>query len=228
MKDPIEYIKEAWGIYTKKENFVFFARIMAVLALLSTAIGFVTSYFYPADYIKNIDFSNVPMFIGFLAISLISLIIGLWSQSTQYLSVIKMGDSEVEILKLGYYKIIKFWTISLVVGIIITFGAILLIIPAIIFGVWYGFSVFLVLDKNMGVFEALKASKQMVKGKSWKILGRSAVFVLFTIIISILLSVIPYAGSLLLSFIAPLFLLPFYLLYRDLGAGSRLNDLGAA
>jgi len=53
LKGPIEYIKEAWRIYIKKENFIFFARIMAVLVILSSVLSFVTGYFYPADYLEN-------------------------------------------------------------------------------------------------------------------------------------------------------------------------------
>lgn len=216
MKGPVEYIKEAWAIYIKKENFVFFARIMAVLVIATTAIGLVSGYFYPTDYLQNSDFTNIPMFVGFLVISLVSIILGLWSQSTQYFAILKMGDPEKEIFKIGYQKIGRFLLISLVIGLIILGGTILLIIPAIIFGVWYSFSTWLVLDKNMGIKESLKVSKQMVSGKFWKILGRSLVFGLFAFLVSIVLSIIPYAGEIMLSFIAPLLLLPFYLLYRDL------------
>lgn len=216
MKTPIEYIKEAWGIYTKKENFIFFTKIMAVLVIFSSAISFTTGYFYSSDYVNNIDFSNKPMFIGFVAISLIAVIGGLWSQTTTYFSILKMGDSEKEVFKIGYQKIGRFLLISSVVGLIVVGGLILLIIPAIIFGVWYSFSTFLVLDKNLSIKEALRTSKLMVKGRFWKILGRLAAFGLFSFIISLLLTVIPYAGTLIVSFIAPLFTLPFYLLYRDL------------
>ena len=75
MKSPIEYIKEAWAIYTKKENFVFFAKIMAVLVILSTTIGFVSNYFYPVDYIKNIDYSDYIRVGGYVLISIMAFFI---------------------------------------------------------------------------------------------------------------------------------------------------------
>lgn len=220
LKGPIEYIKEAWGIYTKKENFIFFAKIMAILAILSTVIGLINGYFYPSDYLQKSDFSNIPMLIGFLIISLISIILGLWSQTTQYFTILKMGEPEKKVFKFGYKNMWRFFVISFVVGFIIFGGVILLIIPAIIFGVWYSFSIWLVLDKNMGVKESLKTSKLMVKGRFWQVLGRSVVFGLFTLVITILLSIVPYLGSLFLSFTAPLFLLPFYLLYKDLAINN--------
>lgn len=220
MKTATEYIKEAWAIYSKKENFIFFARIMAVLSIIAFTIGMVNGYFFPADYLKNGDFSNTPLFIGFIVISILSIVFGLWSQSTSYFAVIKMGEPEKEVFKIGFKKIGKYLLVTLVLGIIIFFGLILLVIPAIIFGIWYSFTLLLVLDKDMGIGEALKISKEMVNGKFWKILGRSAVFGLFSIVISIVVSIVPFVGEFAVSFLSPLFMLPFYLLYRDLSINS--------
>lgn len=221
MKSPIEYIKEAWKIYTKKENFVFFAKIMAVLVIATTVVGLIYNYFYPTDYLKNSDFSNIPMFIGFITFSLTSLVLGLWTQTTTYFAIIKMGESEKEVFKIGYQKIGRFLLISLVIGLIILGGILLLIIPAIIFGVWYSFSTFLILDKGMKIGTALKTSKAMVKGKFWEISGRFFVFGLVSFVVSLLLTAIPYGGPLVVSFVAPLFMLPFYLLYKDLSVAQR-------
>lgn len=220
MKTATEYIKEAWAIYTKKENFIFFARIMAVLSIIAFTIGMVNAYIFPADYLKNGDFSNIPLFVGFVMISIFSIVFGLWSQSTSYFSVIKIGNppagGEKDIFKIGFKKIGKYLLVTLVLGIIIFFGLILLVIPAIIFGIWYSFTLLLVLDKDMGIGEALKKSKEMVNGKFWKILGRTAIFGLFSILISIVVSIVPFVGEFAVSFLSPLFMLPFYLLYKDL------------
>lgn len=215
LSGPVEYIKEAWGIYTKKENFIFFAKIMAVLSILSAAVGYIVGYFYPAG-LEGFDYSNIPMLIGFILISIISIILSFWTQTTQYYSILKIGSSEVEIFRLGFKKSFKFFLISLTVGLIILLGLVLLIIPAILFGVWYSFSIWLVMDKDMKIGEALKTSKAMVKGRFWKVLGRSFVFGLFSFFVSLIFTAVPYAGSLLVSFLAPLFMLPFYLMYKDL------------
>jgi uncharacterized membrane protein len=216
MKKPTEYIKEAWAIYTKKENFIFFARIMAVLVIVPTVIGFVTGYFYPADYMKNGDFSNTPMLIGFIIATLLSVFVALWSQTSQYFAILQMGTDEKKVFNLGFKNMGRLFLASLVIGVMVFFGVILLVIPGIILGVWFSFSVFLVLDKNMKIKDALKTSKQMAKGNFWKVLGRSFVFGLFSLVVSMVLTAVPYVGSLVGAFMAPLFMLPFYLLYRDL------------
>lgn len=220
MKTATEYIKEAWSLYFKKENFMFFAKIMAILTIISSSLSYLTGYLYPADYLKNIDYSNIPMVVLFVAISVAAMIVGLWTQTTTYISVLRMGTVEKDILIQGYKKMFKFFLATLVIGIIVTFGAILLIIPAILFGIWYSFTLFLVLDKDIKIGEALKTSKLLVKGKFWKILGRFVVFGTLTFLVTLLLSSVQYVGNLLLSFIAPLLLLPSYLLYKDLVANN--------
>ncbi len=216
LKGPIEYIKEAWKIYTKKENFIFFVRIMSIVVLLVTSVGFVFGYLFPQQSWENIQYENPIMIVVFIVLILASVILGLWTQTATYFSILKLGQTEKEVFKLGFSKMLKFFLVSLVVGLIVLLGLILLIIPAIIFGTWYSFSVWLVLDKGMGIGEALKTSKTMVKGNFWRILGRSIIFGLFTFFISILTSLIPYIGGLIVSFIAPLYMLPFFLLYKDL------------
>ncbi len=217
MKKPTEYIKEAWKIYTTKKNFVFFAKIMAVLVIVTTTAGFLLSYFYPFQYPDlKFDYSDPVKVLGVILLLLLSAIAGLWSEGTRNLSLIKMNSDEKELFKLGFAKLWKFFTISLVIGFVIIGGLLLLVIPAVIFGVRYSFARFLVLDKNLGVKEALKKSSLMVSGKFWKIFGRLIVFGLFSLSFSVLLTTIPYIGAFLVAFIAPLYTLPFYLLYKDL------------
>ena len=52
----------------------------------------------------------------------------------------------------------------------------------------------------------------LVKGRFFKVLGRIVVFILAIMIVQIILSEIPYAGYLVSSFLAPVFIIPFYLI----------------
>lgn len=215
MKTATEYIKEAWAIYSKKENFIFFARIMAVLSIIAFTFGMVNGYFFPADYLKDGDFSNVPLFVGFILISILSIVFGLWSQTVQSLAVVKMNSDEKEIFKSGIRYSLKYFVTSLIVGFFTVLGLLLFV-----FAVWYSFAPLLVLDKNYKVRQALGESREMVRGKFWKILGRFVVFGLFLIVISVVVSIVPLVGEFAVSFLSPLFMLPFYLLYRDLSINS--------
>lgn len=219
MKTPIEYIKEAFKIYTKKENFTLFAKVMSVLTIVSTIISY--SHTYVSQFVLSPDpvrfnFDNIPLTVLFILIALFSFIFYFYSQSTTYMSIFNTGIGGKEVFTKGYKKMWKLFLISLVIGLIVGFGAILLIFPAFIFGVWYSFSTFLVLEKDLKVGEALKQSKSLVKGKFWAILGRNFIFGLFGFIVGFIFGSIPYAGSIIVLFLAPLFILPSYLLYKDL------------
>jgi len=72
-------------------------------------------------------------------------------------------------------------------------------------------------EKNTGVKLSLLKSRQLVKGVYWEVLGRLIVFGMFTVIIQIILSMVPYGvGSVVNSLSGGLYMLPLYLLYREL------------
>lgn len=210
MKGPIQYIKEAWVIYTKKENFIFFAKIMSVLAIISAILG------YSVVYLKT---QNNDLLL--ICAGLLIAIFGVWLNSTQYVVVLNQNLNPKDVFKLGFKKMWRFFLISIVLGFIILAGIILLIIPAFIFGIWYSFSLFLVMDKDLKIKEALTQSKLMVKNKFWQVLGINLVFGLFGFAVGFVVGLIPYVGSVIVTFLAPLFILPSYLLYRDLSAGLQ-------
>lgn len=79
--------------------------------------------------------------------------------------------------------------ISLLVGIKVFLWALLLIIPGIIFSVYYSLSSWsLVLEGKKGN-EALKRSKQLIDGYWWAFLGRNAYLFLFYVLVFLVLSI---------------------------------------
>lgn len=227
MKGPIEYIKEAWSIYTKKENFIFFAKIMAVTTVISTSLSLLFGNLYPTQ-----NFYNNPAFFRelqwtplFIFLAILTILISLWTYTVPLMSIINMDNStEKEVLVLGIKNMFRLFLLSLVLWIILFLGFMLFIIPGIIFMTWFLFANFFYFDKKLKLFDSLRQSKTLVKGKFWGVLGRGLVFGLFGFLVGFVLGFVPYAGSIIVSFLAPLFILPSYLLYRDLSAG--LDNLG--
>ena len=58
---------------------------------------------------------------------------------------------------------------SLFVGVIIVIGLVLLIVPGIIFACKLAFTPYLVVDRKMGVMEAIEESWRMTGGHAWKV-----------------------------------------------------------
>lgn len=120
-------------------------------------------------------------------------------------------------------------TTSLLMTVCLIGLAILLIVPAIYFGVLWAFTMYLIMDDNLSNMAALKASKEIVSGRWWKVLGNSLAFGLVAGIIASVIS-IPFGRSNVISAaiagtigsIGTSFsLVGGYLLYRNLKANKK-------
>lgn len=153
-----------------------------------------------------------------------------WIQATYILNIRRdEADPDMHaIVAEAKPLIMPIWGVSILAGLIIVAGFILLVIPGIIFSIWYSFAVMIVVLEGIRGNAALKQSKQYVRGRWWAIFGR--IFVLFVImaIISAIVNGIfgglgDYVGTFLSDAVSAFILVPFalcyqYLLYR---AASR-------
>jgi hypothetical protein len=78
---------------------------------------------------------------------------------------------------------------SIIMGILLILLAILLVIPAIIFGVFWAFALYLVMDRNLVGMAALKESKRIVSGYWWKVFGNILAFGIVSAIVGAVVSI---------------------------------------
>ncbi len=110
----------------------------------------------------------------------------------------------------------KFWRylgVNILIALIFLLGLLLFIIPGIIWLLMFFFAPYLIIDKNIGVIDALKKSRQMTKGSRWRLL--LAVIILFFINI---LGILAFGIGLLIT--SPLTLITYAYLYRQLSPSS--------
>jgi hypothetical protein len=93
-------------------------------------------------------------------------------------------------LRTGLEKALPLLGLAILIGVIVVIGLILLIIPGLIFAYWLMFSPYVLINEDTGVFEAMKRSRQLVKGKLAEIGGLVGVAMIFS-----LPSAIPFIGS---------------------------------
>lgn len=65
---------------------------------------------------------------------------------------------------------LRFFLGSLLVGILVLLGLVLLIVPGIILGLALSFVTLLIIERNLGPIAAIKESARITKGKRWKLL----------------------------------------------------------
>jgi membrane-anchored glycerophosphoryl diester phosphodiesterase (GDPDase) len=110
----------------------------------------------------------------------------------------------------------RFSVLSILLFLMTLGGGLLLIIPGIIFNIWYIFSKY-AFAEGRGIKSSLGFSRNLVRGRFWKITGRLIVFDLFYLVILVAESLIPFdLGSLLIAILGALFIIPSYLLYTEL------------
>lgn len=60
---------------------------------------------------------------------------------------------------------------TVLVGLVIVLGLLLLIVPGIIFGLMFMFTSFIVIDRALGPIDAMKESKRITSGYRWRLLS---------------------------------------------------------
>jgi hypothetical protein len=219
LSSGIDLIKKSIDVFFEKKNLIFLLKVY-FFALL---VGLL--FYFPQRYSEGIDlgeFIKQPFVGPGIGISaLVYLFLDFLTKTAGYVAVKKVVAKEKFDIKETFSSALaimpRFFAVSVLVGIVVSFGFILLIIPGIIFGTWYAFSLFILINEKTGILESMRRSKALVKGRFWMVLGRLFVFMLFSILGNIVFSFLPFSlGAVVVTIFGGLFLLPAYFLYREL------------
>jgi len=224
----IELIKTGFTLFFKGDNFVHILKFIGIQILLFAIVFIpvgILFYFFGAPLrAGNMPAPGALMFgipVGLIFV-ITAIIIGLWTGIAIILAVNQIITGKLlgfkETLSLAWGKVLSYFGVSFLSGIIISLGFILLIIPGIIFSVWFSFAPVLVVLGGLGVFEALKKSKELISGYFWPVLGRFVVFGVLGMLISFVFNLIPLLGPLVGILTSPFFVLLHVLLFKDLQA----------
>jgi len=187
-----EILKQSWGVYKQKLG------ILLKIALLPILITLISAKPYKlalenavlGGVSKNFLIYSILSFLLFMVMILASA----WSQAAMIFALKEEEEkiSAFESYKKGWHKIFPLIWVGLLAFFVILGGSILFIIPGIIFGVWFSFIWFVVVDEDLNGVEALLKSSWYVRGRGvavfWRILFLFCVGVLF-ILTALLLAI---------------------------------------
>ena len=225
-----ELFRNSWNIYKKdfKKFLVIAVIFFGVMGLMMTFIGLEipqipeakvqsapTPAFIPT---KAQPLFTIPWYLFFpiiLAASLISIF-----GTASLISAVKevpQGWKIRGVLKKSWSKYLSFLLVSLLTGLVVGLGFLLLIIPGIIFAIWFVFSVYTVICEDKKGFKALSRSKELVKGYWWPTAKRVFALMIITILFSLGSQFIPYLGQFAYMILfAPFSVIYSYLIYQNL------------
>ncbi|MBI5187560.1 MAG: pilus assembly protein PilP [Nitrospirae bacterium] len=173
---------------------------------------------------------NIGIILSFLIVFSFIMIVYTWGVIA-LIYAIKDSDEGIgikESYRKGWHKILSFWWVSFLLAFILI-GGFILIVPGIIFAIWFSLSVFVLIAEDIKGMDALLKSREYVKGRWGSVFWRFLFIVLISMIIMIILSVpaiifgllrIPFVGDIINSiipiFLTPLVMMYSFLVYRDL------------
>lgn len=143
-----------------------------------------------------------------------------WMTASLFAHICNQDFGVFDSLRQGCRQLWKFTGFALLLGLIVAGGSLLLIVPGIIFSVWFCFSLFILTEEGGGGLQALGKSRQLVRGHWWQVFTRTLLLLLGTLTIAALTARLPVIGA-SFNFSFTLLLVPFCLfyyfqLYRDL------------
>jgi hypothetical protein len=229
LSSPITLIKQSFDVFFDKVNLVSFLKIY--VWILPFQIFFLYQNYFIDSQSKILNTTNVqqiiltyPWFLVLtVVINLLFLVVSFWIDASGVKAILDItGKKKITVPGIFKYtrKILwPFSLLSILLGLIQLGGMVLLILPGVVFSVWFGFAKFVFMSKNMSPIESLKVSKALVSGKFWPVLGRMAVFVVFGLVFQMVFSLIPYRlGPIVAQLFGALLILPYYFLYKEVSS----------
>lgn len=151
-----EAVKFGFGI--AKSNLLFF-------------IGLLIIVFFVSAVASSLRGEAQKSALAYLVLSivqyLVNIVIGM---GLIRISLEFIGKAKPKIRDIVYYKpIVRYVLASIVTGIVVILGLVLLIIPGVILAIRLQYTTYLIVDKNLGPIEAIKKSWSVTRGNTWNL-----------------------------------------------------------
>lgn len=160
-------IREARSVFSQNLNLIIGISLVVSAPVVVLTIGAGVDPMADTNTLstaENLKLAGIELFsyliglVGFISLLLVT------KRSIEGVSQSSVGDTLRE--SLAYWP--RTLGTGIVFGILITLLFLLLIVPGIIFAVYWGFAFAAVVYRNVAGTHALRYSKQMVKGRWWK------------------------------------------------------------
>jgi len=229
-------LKETWQVYIK--NLLKFLEVFLYGIIGVVPMFILISLFYA--YGVSGWSQNVSPTVN-LSLLLIGIVLFVFSLYLAIVYSVRMKVASILLLKNNFTSakdnfkeakpyFVKFLGVSLLVVVLIIAWCFALIIPAVIFGVYYGFATYILVAEDKRPFSAVERSYDLVRGYFWPVFGRlalvSTVGIIIYSIISKPISQMEVGGTpyiiysvltnIIWAVLSPYFIIYFYKIYQSL------------
>ena len=168
-------ISEAWDVYKAhwRHLLTFSFVVYAGVAVLSALLGAV-----------------FELWLAALIMAVVSLIAFFWLQAALVKAVEDVRDGRADFSLAETFDLARQHLTSVIVGLAIVIGLILLIVPGLVLLTWWAVIIPVVVLENRSAGEAFTRSRELVRGHGWNVFGVIVLVVLLLIGFNIVLSII--------------------------------------
>jgi hypothetical protein len=168
-------IQQSWQVFTRNwKKFLPYCVVLGLIMFLSS----LTTLLQPIEYKYGLITDNgIVLFVGVILFVIITTLLTMMI-SIAFSFAIKdaLDNQPIRDFKTTFKQtksfILPVLLVSILTGLFIMVGTIAVIIPGIIFAVWYVFSTYEVIFNNKRGLAAMKSSKALVLGRWWRVLWR--------------------------------------------------------
>lgn len=224
---PLAFVAESLQLY--RENFALFAGLVAWL--LVPYILQVLSPLVP-DALLAGGFSFLASAVLLVLSVWMTVVLFLLSRSIIARTAVDLPRAQADAWRLMMPLVL----VALLETLVVAGGLVLLVIPGLVFSVWYGFAQLAAIFDGKRGFEALTFSKRLVAGRFWSVVwrlvaGPGLILGLYLVTVIAVVSAIGIAANLseaffasdafvmwvdLFSSVVELFFLPWFIIYSSL------------
>lgn len=174
MRSSAQALKDSFGIFTENIN------IFSLLVIISVIPQIISGVFFPLDTIfdNGVTIGSIYPLIALL----VSIVVSFFTYTAiVYVAIYRLESTIGNAFDFFLHHFSALAIVSILTSLAIVLGLIALIIPGILFALWFSFSAYVVLAENKRGIEALKTSKRYVDGNIWVLIKRFVLVILITI-----------------------------------------------
>jgi hypothetical protein len=175
-----ELLSLGWELYSRHFKAIFFMTVLFCIPI--NIIGYLFTVLNPASYTLYLCLQLLPFVCAI--IGLLPVIAVITASNKGALALLSESNEKVSwaaCIREAFASWGSGLFVSLIGGLIIAVLSLLLVVPGVIWAVYYTFMLQVVVLKGFGGKEALDYSKALVKGQWWTVFGMLVVFGLVSV-----------------------------------------------
>jgi uncharacterized membrane protein len=149
----------SFGWKKMRENMGFLGLVLLFTFLVSSGSTFFERYLNDMSLLRNLYGMVFAVLTTIIQMGFLKIILKIHDEQ----------EAEFSDLFSSFHLFFKYFIASILYGIVVAFGLVLLIVPGIILAIKYVFYDYLIIDKELGPLEALRESSRITGGVKWQL-----------------------------------------------------------